>query len=115
MMNAMEKFYEREVKPVVDNVYAEAEAKEALLTRAADQCTVEWGNCTTGAAQRHWGAPSDTPHRCNGKATHVRRAIGKLHACEKCNCLGGRTMPSPYSKAGAQLRQAIMASEGLTK
>lgn len=84
--------------------------KAGLPERRPDGCAVEWGNCGD-TYPRYWGQPSSTPHTCSGPATHVRRAIGKLHVCEKCKCLGGRTMPSPYSKAGAQLRAAILRSE----
>jgi hypothetical protein len=77
-------------------------------------CLVTWGNCSE-TEPRYWGKPTATPHTCSGMATHIRRGIGKLHACEKCKTLGSHIQPTPYSKAGAQLRAAIMASHGLAK
>lgn len=72
-----------------------------------DDCGGVWGNCDLERVRnmRHWGPPTATPHRCKG----VRRHLSKLHVCEACNFIGHRTMPSPYSKAGAQLRAATLA------
>lgn len=99
-----------------DSTFERAEA-ERLKTRDVERreknlaCPVEWGNCSD-TNPVYWGKPSATPHICSGPATHVRRAVAKLHVCEKCKCIGSQTMPSPYSKAGAQLRAAIMRSHG---
>ena len=79
-----------------------------------ETCTVEWGNCG-GDKPIYWGKPSTTPHRCVGRATHIRRGIAKLHICETCKSMGSHIQPSPYSKAGAQLRKAILANEGLNE
>jgi hypothetical protein len=81
--------------------------------RATDSCPVEWGNC--GENPIFWGKPSTTPHRCGGKATHIRRGIAKIHICEKCKSLGSHVKPSPYSKAGAQIRKAILVNEGFNE
>lgn len=84
-----------------------AERAEPTKARPHGDCSVEWGNC--GTKPVHWGAPTDTPHRCVHPATHIRRGLAKLHVCETCNIIGGRIVPSPYSKAGAQLREATLA------
>lgn len=66
-------------------------------------CEMTWGNCST-ESRLYWGPPSETPHACSGP----RRHLYKLHICQECGMLGARIQPSPYSKAGAQLRVAIL-------
>lgn len=85
----------------------EERARDAERRDKNDRCPVEWGNCSD-TKPLYWGKPTATPHTCSGPATHTRRGLVKLHICEKCRHMGGRTMPSPYSKAGAQLRAAIV-------
>lgn len=84
-------------------------AEVAGRVRPHGDCPVEWGHC--GLNPVYWGKPSDTPHRCSGPATHIRRALVKYHVCETCNMIGGHVLPSRYSKAGAQLR-AVLQQKG---
>jgi hypothetical protein len=87
----------------------EANREKANSTpKRENPCEASWGNCDP-ASPIYWGKPTATPHTCKG----VRKHVSKLHVCETCQSVGHQIKPSPYSKAGAQLRGLIMASEGL--
>lgn len=93
---------------MVDREFERSQEKhEPNHARPLGDCPVTWGTCG-GDKPVYWGKPSDTPHRCSGPATHIRRALVKYHICESCNMIGGHVMPSPYSKAGAQMRAVFM-------
>jgi hypothetical protein len=90
-----------------------AKDPESVVTtsRPYGSCEVTWGNCDRERTRnmRHWGPPTATPHTCSGPKRHLYR----LHVCHACNTIGNRVMPSPYSKAGAQLRAATMKQHKL--
>lgn len=84
--------------------YREAEAAKAYAHRPYDACEVIWGHCDE-RNPTYFGKPTTTPHVCKGGRKHG----SKLHACEKCGCVGAVHQPLAFTKAGKQLRALVLA------